>query len=154
MESIEKLREAFEKCTYPIKDEMIELDTVWIPRVIAMAMLDDIEAEIERDYMKMPVDADGVPIHIGDICTKLDERFEVRQLRTDGDAWWTIDRLGESYMANFCHHAKQRTLEDVLRDFIAAYDEWDDNAVDDRMERRDELFAKYADEIRELLEVM
>lgn len=152
MKSIERLREWVPPAgSWTVKGEpqirqiADEIEAEWQDSYDAMCL------EIERDYMRLPVDADGVPIHVGDICMKLDERFEVRQLRTDGDAWWTIDRLGESYMANFCHHAKPRTLEDVLREFIAAYDEWDDNAVDDRMERRDELFAKYADEIRELM---
>ena len=30
-------------------------------------LVDEVEREIERDYMRLPVDADGVPIRCGDI---------------------------------------------------------------------------------------
>lgn len=142
MESIEKLREAFEKCTYPINHELIELDTVWIPRVIVMAMLDDIEAEIERDYMKLPVDSDGVPIHVGDICEMSEVQFKVRQLNTDGYCWWAVDEAGEFYIAELCRHVKPCTLEDVLNEF--AYKVCDLNVSQDDVSR-------YAGKIRELL---
>lgn len=77
---------------------------------------DEIEAEIERDYMRLPLDADGVPIHVGNTCEIDDYKFEVRQLTTDGSCWWAVDKFGEFYIAELCHHVKPRTLEDVLMD--------------------------------------
>lgn len=86
-------------------------------------LIEEIEAEIGRDYIKLPVDADGVPIHVGD------------RVDWHGDAitidWIEYDSTGECYVGkgaedgkipdalapNECRHVKQRTIEDVLRDF-------------------------------------
>lgn len=108
---------------------------------------DAIEAEIAANYLELPKDADGVPIHACDICEMSGEQFEVRQLTTDGDCWWAVDRLGEFYIAELCHHVKQRTLEDVLRD---VWTEALDYAKSDIWRNPDEVFAERADEIREL----
>lgn len=113
-----------------------------------MAIAKSIEKEIAELYMLLPVDADGVPIHIGDICEMSDDRFEVRQLKTDGDYWWVFDRLGDFYIAELCRHVKPRTLEDVLRD---VWQEALDYAKSDMWRNPDEVFAERADEIRELL---
>ena len=102
---------ALEKLRNAITTYAAECDERWL-----LASCDDVEAEITERYMLLPVDADGVPIHVGDICEMNGERFEVRQLTTDGDYWWAVDRLGEFYIAELCRHVKSRTLEDVLID--------------------------------------
>lgn len=81
------------------------------------ALIDDVEQEISEQFIKLPVGDDGMPIHVGDCCEMNDERFEVRQLKTDGDYWWAIDRLGRPLLTMFCHHVKPRTIEDVLCDY-------------------------------------
>lgn len=154
MESIEKLRETFEKCTHPVKDEMIEFDTVWIVKDCAMAMLDDIETEIDRDYIKLPVDADSETIHVGDICEMSEVQFKVRQLNTDGYCWWAVDETGEFYIAELCRHIKPRTLEDVLIEYrLKAYNLYADDELtgEQRVAEFVNLDAEYNSEIRELI---
>ena len=110
----------------------------------------EIEAEIAERYQLLPVDADGVPIHCGDRM-RLDNGHE-------GDVW-LIGVFDIMMSDHTCfdwaksHHVKPRTVEDVLEDFLADYDDWDDgNTLGcDREKMRAEHFEKYADEIRELL---
>lgn len=136
------LEQAFGLSRYKCGDSTVKPNGGMILNAIA----DEIEAEISDRYMLLPMDTDGVPIRVGDICKMNDERFEVRQLRTDGDYWWAVDRLGEFYMAKFCRHVKSRTLEDIVQDAIQ-YGFSYGKAGMDVSEQRD----KYADEIRELL---
>lgn len=126
------------------------------------AVCDGIEREIAERYMELPVDADGVPIRVGDLIEfgKKGERLEVTHFgwTSHGDPTVAYRRpngtLDCSCIGDECRHVKPRTVEDVLEDFIAAYDEWDCNTYDDeRMAGRRELFAKYADELRELVGV-
>jgi len=53
LESLDRLRDE-------IKHHLIGCEQTWY------ALADEIEREIERDFMRLPVDADGVPIHVGD----------------------------------------------------------------------------------------
>lgn len=110
---------------------------------------DEIEAEIERDYMKLPVDADGVPIHVGDVMTlKHGKTCEVVAV---SETQFTGKKFGSDYCV--CHaslhrHVKPRTLEDVLCD---VWNEALDYANSDIWRDPSEVFAERADEIRELL---
>lgn len=120
-------------------------------------MCDEIEAEIERDYMKLPVDADGVPIHVGDVM-KLkqgDERIGTVTAvgkRVEARAWVLPDgkNVSISYIASGIKHVKQRPIEDVLREFAekaVCGNQYGSLYADE------EEIAKYADELRELMEV-
>ena len=95
-------------------------------------------------YMPLPTDADGVPIRVGD---------EIEQRGHTGNVWllganeiMCTDRV--CYPIGECRHVKPRTLEDVLEEYYdkRGWDEADNCALD-----ADELTAKYAEEIRELL---
>ena len=120
-------------------------------------MIADIEAEIAERYMELPVDADGMPIHMGDavegellddstvkgtVCAFHlydDEPNSVYiHVNVDGGGW-TIKEL----RLTRCHHVKQRTVEDVLCDMIHEY------ACTDMT--TEQTAAKYADELRDLL---
>ena len=144
LESLDKLREW-------------ALDYGFIARGDPYQLADEIQAEIDSRYMLLPVDADGVPIRVG-------EKVAFRS-----DAPVTVMSIGMSqvYGLNDCgfygpagnffgkgtfgevHHVKPRTVEDVLEDFIRAYDEWDDYSNgDDRMRERELLFSRFADELQ------
>lgn len=107
----------------------------------------EIEAEIADNYMRLPVDADGVPIHVGDAITlpngsRDDVRFiTIRKYDT------VFNERG--WVPSQCTHAKPRTLEDVLRD---VWKEALDYAKSDMWRNPDEVFAERADEIREPLD--
>ena len=122
-------------------------------------VIDELEAEIAERYQLLPVDADGVPIHVGDklmtddkgsslygrelLVTAVSEHHVHYQvLPYEGDGHYRT-----SYLVSF-HHVKPRTLEDVLRECGKRYHA---HMIDNYMNydgTDDPLIAKYADEIR------
>ena len=91
----------------------------------------DNDALAKRGYIKLPVDADGVPIHIGDYlhCDETGRDFPCRgyccSVGKNGERQWTVECSYDAYSgtseyvsARRCHHAS--TVEDVLREFADA----------------------------------
>ena len=113
-----------------------------------------IQAEVDERFMELPVDADGVPIRVGDVvkCTFADDNATVKYLSLQEDGWSIVvdypDGRGHRTPESM-RHVKPRTLEDVLCDF----------ANDVAMQGHQigltahGLSDKYAAEIRELLGV-
>ena len=120
------------------------------------AACDAIQAEVDSRFMELPVDADGVPIRVGDMIEyEGDEdtyRLHARGVYVyeDGHVAVMNERLGIWYQEN-CRHVKPRTLEDVLREFA-------ENAVCcnqfGSLYANEDAIAKSAAEIRELLGVV
>lgn len=122
---------------------------------------DEIEAEIAECYMLAPVDADGVPIHMGDaiegkllddstvrgtVCAfhLYDDEPDSVYIHVDvSSGGWTIKEL----RLTRCRHYKLRTLEEVLEEFADAAADVDER---DR-EEWEPLLDRYADEIREIM---
>lgn len=112
------------------------------------SMVDEVEKEIKEKYMLLPVDADGVPIHVGDkMQYHGGEPFTVCAVAPGVIHVWAVVKLGErmttyDYAPSQCTHYKPRTLEDVLLDAIerAAHpeNEWS------------EIIADCADELRSM----
>ena len=151
MESITKeLREWFES-GYVYKhygDDDDDFKKVIIPwfgwRIVIEGMLDRIdeahervraesiidmtdESMAEHGWVKLPVDADGVPIRVGDVMECGDgtvftvERISLYEYgwRCDGEG---IDANGYKCTAHAlpdcCHHHRTPTVEDVLREIV------------------------------------
>lgn len=127
-----------------------------IRRQVNMAC-DEIEQEIAEHYIELPVDADGVPIHVGDVIQFVNEqggtgaKVEVCAISKH------YAYYGEGkhfYKASMCRHVNPRTLEDVLKELANEVWEasctcqttWSDSGLDGIEER-------YAAEIRELMGV-
>ena len=121
-------------------------------------LIDDVEREIAERYMKLPVDADGVPIRIGDNMEATDDVDEdgrpYKQLATGytmskpdgkGNLWFTDDD-GIAYDPRYSCHVKPRTIEGVLKAFF--HDALDADAY--CTVRMDDVIAKYADELRQM----
>lgn len=113
-------------------------------------MLRDIQDEVDSRYMLLPVDADGVPIHINDRMEN-DERV-VRIVLSDGEYEPSVylEKLSRPRVLHeyFCHeisHFKPRTVEDVLREMVEGYN--DDGTFD----TPEEFIGRYAAELRDLL---
>lgn len=72
----------------------------------------------ELGWVKLPVDADGVTIRVGDVLDGYGKTIEVVELRYGRSGWVLISRDGNGYADTFAfthHHAP--TVEDVLREF-------------------------------------
>lgn len=130
-------------------------------RCDAIMREDELQAELDaydQTHMLLPVDADGVPIKIGD---------KIQQLNHAGV--WTnampviaVDDHGCFALAhgiacdartyvwgNNCRHVKQCTVEDVLVDMLEAAVGYNDAHTTVALS----AVEKYADEIRELMGV-
>lgn len=78
--------------------------------------------ESEDGWVRLPVDADGVTIRIGDRLSGYNKTIEVVELRYGRSGWVIISRDGNGYVdtAAFTHHAP--TVDDVLRQFAREID--------------------------------
>lgn len=114
----------------------------------AHAIADRIDAELAERYIELPVDADGVPIHVGDVM--------VTHHLADGYTTkpWTVwyitnfagkvevhDTNGAWRCHGDAHHHRPPTVEDVLDEFVAR---WMDTHHDDLPA----LKAEYAKRLR------
>lgn len=109
-----------------------------------------IQDEVDYRYMELPVDADGVPIHVGDTLQLGDTRGEVVALTycpSNGKLpWeWQCD-TGDWYNTAFARHVRPRTVEDVLDDFSKSL-----GCKSILADIKRKAIAKYAAELRELL---
>lgn len=105
------------------------------------------KALLERDYVKLPTDADGVSIHIGDVLTD-DAEFKsegnVKCLMLDEDGWMVGFGKGWTYTRNHeWHHYHKPTIEEVLREFAFQ----NGQSVTD-----DGIVAEFAEKLLEVVE--
>lgn len=128
MDSIEKLRQYA-----PITSE-------W--DAILNAAADEIEREISERYMELPLDADGVPIKVGETCYDINtgEPFEVSSVEWNDVCWSAWSKPETRHIAGFITHKKHRTIEDVLFDAVGDAEEG--------LISPNEIIARYAAELR------
>jgi len=97
------------------------------------------------DYAALPLDADGVPIHVGDDMQSVIEpashgtvyRMELRR-----DGWWIYFSSVDTRPTK-CRHHHEPTVEDVLREMAdRCY------ADEDEPRDRDAIVAEYAAKLR------
>ena len=126
-----------------VKTIAADCDEGWI-----LGCLDAIEAEIAERFMELPLDADGVPIRIGDTVCEVDVRvpIEVMSLTFYKDC---VDVNVCGMNPNMLRHVKPRTLESILCDALADVSCMGDGIV--RTFKADEPYVVgLAAEIREL----
>lgn len=103
-----------------------------------------IEDEIAERYMELPTDADGKPIHLGDgIRISGNETVAAEFVGWDAVAFHRDNGLAWEFTDDV-RNVQNRTVEDVLREFGAEFDDYDDVWLNEKV-------AEYADEIRRLL---
>lgn len=106
MKSIDNLRE------YALTAANVNATT----RAVLAGYVDEIEREV-ADMVPLPVDADGVPIHVGDVMEWDNGTFTVHELKVTEDGWTTWDEQhGYTVHTDETHHHAP-TVEDVLREF-------------------------------------
>ena len=114
-------------------------------------------ADIERTHMRLPVDADGVPVRIGDtmerICAEDRYVFTVGLIGADG---FCMDYETSFFKASECRHVQPDTVESLLKEFALATDyagDWNNpDDVDERRLQIDALANAYAERIRKAVE--
>ena len=83
-------------------------------------MIADYKDELaEHGYIKLPVDADGVPIHIGDVMdgTCPSGKHVNGTVNAIGDGVFWLSNVQFSLKPDYMHHYHAPTVEDVLREF-------------------------------------
>lgn len=124
------------------------------------ALTDNCNKEMEElGFVRLPVDADGEIIHVGDKLDGYNETTVVKWLTLDKDGWsMTLCRengMGKPFTAwfnfsRFTHH--KATVEDVLREFTDTILEWaGKSGTVAEVGTWSDVAAEYADKLREVL---
>ena len=138
LESVEKMRQAIgsPEMTYDGKPAGYS----WYAKKL-LDIADEIEREVSERFMELPVDADGVPIHVGDEMRFSDgEETTVMAVDDKGNVYHdglpTIKAIpGAVSVADCMRHVEPRTVEDVLTDFAYCCEEGaDDRPLDVRID--------------------
>lgn len=176
MSITDELREAFNDCTVMAGVEN-DFECVYITKQAALNLLDEIDAAHERElaeqyasltidmepmtdenmakggWVRLPLDADGEPIHIGDVMEKMREDLEpssYHKFKVYGIHYqaygqgWALSEDGyprDLYRPCECRHYHKATVEDVLDEFV---ERWHDTHHDDIPA----LLAEYAAKLR------
>lgn len=123
---------------------------------------DELQSKLDaygQTHMELPLDADGVPIKVGDkMQYHGGEPFIVCAVAPGVIHTWAAVKLGErkttyDYAPIQCTHYKPRTIEDVLREFAERYLDYEGMPSAGRRGVSEALMDEYADELRELMEV-
>ena len=80
--------------------------------------------ESEDGWVRLPVDADGVPIRVGDVVEWVDEpnvSRVVSSIQLAEDGWWVYVG-GTGRRPDKYRHHHEPTVEDVLREFAREID--------------------------------
>ena len=76
----------------------------------------------ESAWVELPKDADGEPIHAGDVLDGYGKTIEVVEMRYGRGGWVLISRDGSGYADTFAFaHRHAPTVEDVLRECCLKY---------------------------------
>lgn len=86
----------------------------------AHAIADRIDERIEREYVKLPVDADGKVIHVEDEVELLDgsNRFKAEWLEWDGEDWAVHETIGYGayHEPSSLRHVQPDSWESIIGD--------------------------------------
>ena len=108
MDSLGKLRE-YASRYHRVSGQMTEMSRI----------ADEIEREIEERYMKLPVDADGVPIRVGDEVFNTNKPTDIYKVTSIADnGYLRIYHDTARIHSSQCRLVKPRTLTDVLADLF------------------------------------
>lgn len=98
--------------------------------------------EIEQTHMRLPVDADGVPIKPGD-KVNCGQYTDYYVLGINDVSW--IDLFGSSHEARITRHVQQDTVKSLIKELVEDHTYKTESCTDD-------LIAEYAERIRKAVE--
>lgn len=112
----------------------------------AIGYVDDRDSETmaENGWVRLPKDADGEYIHVGDVMAYADNTKPMEVVALVPPAVFLTED-GPRY-ADMCRHYHAPTVEDVLRELVEAYMDTPLYDCSDEVE----FFAKYAAKLRDL----
>jgi len=143
LESLASIETELDECEHSSDNCLV----CWVPSRVRR-LLKAVQGEVDSRYMELPSDARNEPWRIGDKFgfAGADGRKHVCTVSGigDGEVFFYYDEHSDStkhrhFNAKAIHHVKQRTVEDVLREF--AYKVCDLNVSDDAI-------AAYAAELQ------
>ena len=80
---------------------------------------------LERDYMELPVDADGVPICVGEDVVRTNDRLQPEVVRVigvnGGSVFFKHEGRVKQNVAHYLHHVKPVTSESMVLDVVSAF---------------------------------
>lgn len=121
---------------------------------LLLVIADEIEADIAERYMLLPVDADGVPIRVGDEMENGEYRGKVTDMSWDGHFWHVYHGFIAIAPCDYTH-VKPDPLKELLHDAcmnatrICCEQGVGPNV---HVEIDETGLAEYAERIRELME--
>ena len=119
----------------------------WMRGHDAWAAIDRSDEMAEHGWIRLPKDADGEYIHVGDVLTDGEYKFKVFELAAFGDGSWSIrNEDGDAWAACDVTHHHEPTVDDVLREFASAYDRI--GGEDDEHQKYLNLIAEFAAKLR------
>ena len=139
LESIEKLREFVGKELYE-KERIGHGDYSHLH-----VLIEDVKREIAEKYMELPVDADGVPIRVGDELENGEYRLKVTDMSWDGHFWHVYHGSIAIAPCDYTH-VKPDKLKERVRKFI--HDRRGLN-LKDPQEKADRMLDEFCADIRE-----
>ena len=150
LESVDRLRELF----------MGNMATggatcIYIPRDASIDLLNAIDRELEERYVELPVDADGVPIHVGDVLVRDKSGKTVQVYGVSGGSTVFYNECDDYRTFRMCfttnyRHYKPPTVEHELGEMhnrlLHVWQSDMDNAL--RQDKIDDILAEYAKKLR------
>ena len=109
-----------------------------------LAIADRIDAKLAERYMKLPADADGVPIHVGDKLQRRSNGFQHGEVMGIGNGVFFTRHYMNDYHKHFASdavHYREPTVEDVLREFA-------ESIKDQNADFGELVIAEYAAKLR------
>lgn len=131
MKSLDNLRRCFDGFT---------LLSTTTAKSVVNEKADEIERELKKRYIELPLDADGIPVRVGDkVVSKYGE--ETRVIAVSGRAFVTASDQISLRRSSAFHH--KRDVSDVLREFAIACE--DAGNAGDAVNR---LISEYAERLQ------
>ena len=103
--------------TKKISDELREFADAEVLDAIQISDLKHMAKRIDAEMVELPKDADGVPIHVGDMLDGYGKTIEVVEMRYGRGGWVLISRDGSGYADTFAFaHTRPDSFERIANE--------------------------------------